>query len=471
MNNKKKLAENPWLIFVVTGWGVALASIDSGIVNVALPTITKQLSNAEILLSQWTVSGYILLICLFLPLSGKLGDIYSRRNVYLSGFMLFTFSSLLCGISFSIQQLILFRCLQGLGASMLLANNQALIITTIPKEKQGKALGINSMITAVGSITGPGLGGLILHYLSWRYIFFVNIPLGITACILGYKILPRIKQKIEIKIDIFGSVLFALGLSSLLLFLTNINSWQWSSWQFLCILTILIVSSFSFFFWEKKITNPMINFALFKTKAFSVSLAMALCVSIALATNNILLPFFLDSQLNLASASIGLIMLIPPIFIVIVAPISGHLADKHKQKFLIGSGLFCLLLALFNQSQLTSDTNIYRIIFSQCLLGIGFGLFQSPNNFKIMTSIPINSISSGNSIAALTRNLGKISGTVSSTVIFAVTQNYLLFKHFEKNHAFSGGFELSLLTAATLILSAIIIFFTHMFKDKQPLSL
>jgi EmrB/QacA subfamily drug resistance transporter len=448
--------KNPWLIFFVTAFAACMASLDVGIVNIALPTITQEIGHNNLLLSQWIISSYLFVICIFVPLAGKLGDIYSRKNIYLIGFVLFTLSSFLCGISATLVQLIIFRSLQGIGAAMIFANNQPIIIATIPHDKQGKALGLNSMMTGLGVIAGPGLGGLILTYFNWSYIFFVNIPFGIIGCLLGLKILPKISQETDKNIDFGGLILFALAMGALLLILTINNKANLFSWRTLLLVAIMISTSIAFYFKEKTAKNPMVDLNLFKNRKFSYSILLVFFVSIVLAVNNVLLPFYLDMQLKMPEKFMGLIMLIPPVFVIILAPICGHLADKAKQNILTFTGLSFIALALGLDGFLNETSFLWFLITCQILFGIGVGLFQSPNNYTIMKSIPDSLLSSGGGIASLMRNFGRIFGTVSGTTIFVLIQSIAL-HHKTKVQAFNWGFSFSLFTAALIMTIALVI--------------
>jgi multidrug resistance protein len=212
-------AVNPWNIFLVIALGVWMATIDAGIVNVALPTFTNHF-HIPITHVQWVVTGYLLVICASLPLFGRLGDIYTRRVIYLLGLFIFLVSSALCGLAWSFWSLVLFRFVQGLGGSMIIGNNQAIILTTFPQGKQGRALGINSMLVAMGLIAGPGLGGLLISLAGWRLIFYINIPIGILACILGYYILPKEPRNASDHVDFPGAVLFAFSICCFILALS-----------------------------------------------------------------------------------------------------------------------------------------------------------------------------------------------------------------------------------------------------------
>lgn len=452
LNNK-----NPWLVFLVTALGVSMSSLDGGIVNVALPTITQQIGHDNILLSQWVVSGYLFVICVFLPLCGRLGDIYSRRTLYFSAFAIFTLSSLACGFATSLPALIIARYVQGLGAAILLANNQALIISHIPKERHGQALGMNTMFAAIGITFGPGLGGLILNYFNWQSIFFVNIPIGLLGCIFCYLVLKREQVRVKEKLDFLGASLFAIAMGMLLVVLTSNHLRQLWSWQMASFLAIAIVAGSAFIIWERNFKYPMIDFQVFRSKTFLLGAGAASIAAIVLSMNNILLPFYLDLQLHLNMVVIGGLMLLSPCVTILLAPLCGYFADHKRADSLVTFGLGSVLVGLLMQAYLNLHSSLLYIAISQIAIGIGFGMFQSPNNYTIMSSLAMKRIGIGNSIASLMRTLGRIGGVVVATAIFVAVQQHWLIAQTNKSAAFFAGFKTVLLIAVGLTACALVI--------------
>ena len=218
--------KNPWLIFSVTAMGTFMATLDSSIVNVALPVITTKLGT-DISLAQWIVAGYLLTISSLLPIFGRAGDMYGQRRLYTSGIVLFTLSSISCGFSWSIWMLIVSRVFQAMGASMMMSNAPAIIALTFKPEERGRALGAIGTVVAMGSIVGPSLGGIIVGTLGWQSIFFINIPIGLLCFVMGRSILPKGEIKDE-TFDFAGAFLFTLSISSLLLTLTHGGKWGWA---------------------------------------------------------------------------------------------------------------------------------------------------------------------------------------------------------------------------------------------------
>lgn len=443
---------NPWLVFWVTSLGVSLASIDGGIVNVALPTLVMQF-HISVSESQWIITSYLIMLCVTLPLAGYLSDLYTRRKIYLLGFWIFTLSSVLCGLSFSFLSLVAFRFLQGIGASMLLGNNQAILMTTFPKEIRGRALGINSMIVAIGSIIGPSIGGFLVGLGDWRYIFFINLPIGLLGSILCIYILPKTQLTTKPdNFDYYGPIFFSIMLITLILMLTYGSPDSWIQSQIKPLAFIFLASSVLFILVEKKAHTPMMDFDLLKNWPFFSGVLVALIMFIGLSTNMLLLPFYLQMQKHLLPQHIGLILLIAPVMIFFIAPMSGYFIDRFNPLIFTTIGLFLMLIGMFSQAWLTQTSSILTVIVDQLFIGIGIGLFSPPNNYTIFFKVPEGKIGFSNSLAALMTNMGKIIGTAAASMIFSTMKI-----HIPGDTGFTLGFRYALLTACLFVVIAIIL--------------
>ena len=247
-----------WMVFGVTSVGTFMATLDSSIVNVALPQVAANL-NVSLPLVQWVVSAYLLTISCLLPLFGRLGDMLGRRQVYSTGLIVFTIGSFFCGASGHIGLLIAARILQAVGSAMLMANAPAIISATFPGPERGRALGLVGRVVALGSMTGPSIGGLLVDTFGWESIFYVNIPVGIIGFIAGYLILPReVRHKSE-KFDYLGALLFAAGMTSFLMVMIHGEEWGWLS-KTVLVLSATAALAFSVFVaHEKRSAFPMID--------------------------------------------------------------------------------------------------------------------------------------------------------------------------------------------------------------------
>lgn len=413
----KNLPYYRWLIFIVTVMGTFMAVLDSSIVNVALPLIAASFG-VELTEVQWVVTAYLLVISSLLPLFGKIGDMYGRRKIYLLGFAIFTIGSLLCSLSSTIWYLVVSRVLQGTGASMLMSNAPAIISVTFPGKERGRVLGMNGTVVALAAMAGPSLGGILVGIFNWKWIFYINLPIGILASLLGYYILPFEKKYAAGTFDFKGAILFALGMTGLLVVLSEGHEWGWNSFitGSIGILSLLLLSTFIWF--EGRIKEPMIDLSLFKRWPFLAGNASGLLSFMAMFSNNMLMPFYLHSVLLLTPTQIGMAITPFPLLMAIAAPLSGYLSERVSPVLLTSGGLGILMLGLFYLATLDAYSTIWHVAIGQGIMGIGNGMFQSPNNNSVLSSVPVRKVGLASGISALMRNVGMVSGTAVAVSVF-----------------------------------------------------
>ncbi|MGL4571924.1 MAG: MFS transporter [Clostridium sp.] len=409
INNKNK-----WLILVVLVTQPFMACLDSSIVNVALPTISSKL-NIEMSSAEWIVSAYLIIISAAILIFGRLGDIKSKSLIFNNGILGFIFGSLLCALSPNIEILVLARIVQAIGAAMIMSTNQGIITDVFPSDERGRALGISGSFVALGSLLGPALGGFIVTYLSWHFIFLINIPIGIIAYYLGKKYLPIENKTIGEAFDSKGATLFAL--TTLLIF-TSIMLGQNLGFTNIYIVLGFIVGIILFILFilvEKKVVSPMLHLKLFKKRTFSLNLFCAFISFAAINTINVIQPFYLSDVLNYSAEQISIVMLFYPLVLFIIAPLSGSLSDKIGSKKLTLAGLFLTAISMYLLSTTDSHTSRTTLILMLSLLGFSNGLFQSPNTNLIMSSVPKDKLGIAGGSNALIRNLGLAFGVSAST--------------------------------------------------------
>jgi EmrB/QacA subfamily drug resistance transporter len=413
----RRLPYYRWLIFSVTVMGTFMAVLDSSIVNVALPLIAASFG-VELTAVQWVVTAYLLVISSLLPLFGKIGDLYGRRKIYLLGFVIFTIGSLLCSLSNSIWFLVASRVLQAVGASMLMSNSPAIVSVTFPGKERGRVLGMNGTVVALASMAGPSLGGILVGLFNWQWIFYINLPIGIFAYLLGYYILPVEEKHSSGTFDFKGAALFAIGMTGLLVVLSEGQEWGWGS---LAIFVTAIVSIviLSIFIWhEGRVLHPMIDLTLFKRWPFLAGNVSGLLSFMAMFTNNMLMPFYLHSVLLLTPTQIGLAITPFPLLMAFAAPVSGYLSEKVSPVILTSGGLGILMSGLLYLSTLDAQSTVWQVVIGQGIMGIGNGMFQSPNNNSVLSSVPASKVGLASGISALMRNVGMVSGTAVAVSVF-----------------------------------------------------
>lgn len=417
------LSHNRWLVLANVALGTFMSTLDGSIANVALPTISEKL-NIPIHNVQWIVTSYLLTICALLPVMGKLSDRFGKSRVYNLGFLVFTAGSALCGFSGSLTGLILSRIVQAVGAACLMSCSQGIIAETFAGGNRGRALGITGTVVSLGSLTGPGIGGLILSSMNWNAIFLINVPIGILGFMAGFSLLPKdkIEQK-KLAFDYLGSALFIIGIVTFLYAISNGEEIGWSNffiWGSIVFSLILLVV---FYFWEQKVQNPMLDFALYRIKAFGIGNMAALLSFMAHFTVVVMMPFYLQNVLGYPPQMTGYAMMTIPLVMAVVAPVSGWLSDKIDFRILTTAGLLVNVVGFALLNTLTTEVPFWAVALHLCIFGLGGGLFQSPNNSSIMGSVPKHKLGTAGGLNALVRNIGMVLGTALSVTLYSIGLN------------------------------------------------
>lgn len=412
----EKIYQNRMIILFSVVLMTFMATLDGSIVNVALPNIAQKLSvNTEAI--AWVVSSYLIVISGTILVFGRLGDMKGKTRIFQYGIILFTIGSLLCGLSNSFLLLIIARSLQGIGAAATMANNQGIITQVFPSNERGKALGISGTFVALGSMAGPPIGGFIIAHLSWKFIFLINVPIGIIVFILANRNLPKPQQARNEKLDGKGAALFAVSIVSLFTSLIMGEDYGYSNPAILVGLIGAVITFVIFILLERKTQDPLLQLSLFRNRLFSLSIFCAFISFVSISCSMIIQPFYLQNVLKYSPAVTGLIMVVYPLVMSVIAPISGHLSDKIGSEFLTFIGLVASSFGLFLMSTLNEHSNIPVMIIFIVIMSLGNALFQSPNTSLIMANAPRHMLGISGSVNALIRNLGMISGTTLSILI------------------------------------------------------
>ena len=398
-----------WYVMAAVAMSIFLGTIDGSIVNIALPTLVKEL-NTDFATVQWVVLAYLLGISTLILSTGRLGDMIGKKPVYTTGFVIFTAGSVLCGLAPTVYWLIAFRVVQAVGASMTMALGIAIVTEAFPPSERGKALGIGGAIVSVGIVIGPTLGGLIIDALSWRWIFYVNLPIGIIGTLMAIRFVPNFKPTGRQKFDFLGAITLFVSLLALLLALTMGQQLGFSDSRIVLLVGVWLVFMIAFILIEWHISQPMIDLRLFKNSLFSVNLVTGFITFVAIAGAIILMPFYLENILGYEPRQVGFFLAIVPIGLGIVAPISGSMSDRFGTRPITVIGLMFLVVGYLAMSTLSSQTTIVGYILRLLPVGLGMGIFQSPNNSAIMGSAPRERLGVVSGLLAVTRTLGQTTG-------------------------------------------------------------
>ena len=400
---------NKWLSFAAIACGVFLATVDGSIVNVAMPTMVREL-HSNFPTVQWVVLGYLLTLALLLPLVGRVADMYGKKHIYTLGFIFFTVASLLCGLAPSVGWLIAARVLQAFGASMVMALGPALVAESFPAEERGKAMGLIGTVVSLGVIAGPTIGGVLIDHLSWHWIFFVNLPVGILGAVLGFKYIPSMLQRKESGFDIPGSLALLTFLLCLLLGLTHGQTAGFLHWQVLSLFAVSILALVAFLRIEAKALFPVIDLRLFRHNEFSAGLAVGSMIFTGFSGTMFLLPFYLENVRGLSPSLTGLALIVHPIALGIVAPFAGVAADRWGPRRITLLGLALLVGGCVGLTTLGPETTVLGYILRIMPIGLGFGLFQSPNNSAILSAAPREHWGVASGLLSISRVFGQVAG-------------------------------------------------------------
>lgn len=395
-----------------------MATLDSSIVNVALPVMAKKL-NVSLSSIEWIIASYTIIICATILFFGRLGDILGKSKVFSSGTILFTIGSLMCGLCHSFSALVLCRIIQGVGASAYMANNHGIITETFSKTERGKALGILVAAVALGTMAGPSLGGFIVSVLNWNYIFLVNVPIGIIVFLLGLKYLPKCEKSNE-SIDIKGAILQFAGTAFLFGAFIKAQQVGMKNPFIIAAIFIAIVLITLFIKLEVRAQQPLLELTIFRNRLFSLSLFCALISYVCIAASTIILPFYFQDAVKLSPGKTGLFLMLSPFILAVLSPINGIISDKIGPHILALIGLLLMAGGFFMMSFLTEHSLlIYTAIFVS-VMAVGQSMFQPANNLLIMSNCPKNKLGISGSINSLVRNLGQLVGiTLSTTLLYS----------------------------------------------------
>ncbi|HEY6001225.1 MAG TPA: MFS transporter [Anaeromyxobacter sp.] len=429
-----------WFVLGTVLLGATMSALDVSIVNVAMPTLTGTFG-VSMSVVEWVAMAYMLTLTVFLPLFGRLADVYGRSKLYNIGFIVFSIGSVLCGAATSAGFLIAARVVQAIGAGLLQANSVALITQAFPASERGRAIGIQGAVQAVSMAIGPFVGGMLIAAVGWRAIFFVNIPIGVVGTMAALFILPRTpRAKTRERVDYLGAALFAAGLALLVLGLNEGGKLGWNSPRIVGYLAAggaLLVATIAT---ELKVEHPLVDLRLFRNSTFLLGNVTGMASYFVLFAVMFLMPFYLQKVLGYGSELTGSLLMPVPLAMGIVAPFSGHISDKLGSRLMTTTGMLVSAIACFHLLSLGASENMSLLLASLVLLGVGMGLFTPPNNSAIMGSAPTDKLGVAGGVLNMMRSLGLIFGVDVSGAIFTTLEHrYLADNGFPNvRHVFSN---------------------------------
>ncbi len=408
----------PQLVLFNICLGFFMAALNQRALLVSLPTLTR-LFQTDLSTIQWTLLAYDLtLIGLVLTL-GRLGDLFGRKRIYASGYLLFVLGSILCGLSQSPAQLIAFRILQGIGGSMLVANGRAILMVAFPADQRGKALGFSSMAYHVGFLTGPTLGGFLVDTVGWRWNFFVNIPFALLGAYLAWKILSGAEtQTRRFKIDLQGAILLLVTNTFFLYAMNRLPHVGLDHPIFLSSIFASAVGLVSFIWTELRAETPILSLSLFRSRLFSAANLSLFFITSTQSAITFLMPFYLQIIMGYTATQMGWIIITNSVVIVIMAPLAGWLSDRLGSRLLCTLGAAFIVTGQYFIASLTLDSTAIRIMLPLVLTGLGWGAFNSPNQSAMLGSVPRDKIGAASGMSVTTARIGGATGTALSATLF-----------------------------------------------------
>jgi MFS transporter, DHA2 family, multidrug resistance protein len=417
--NAWRPAVNPWIIALAVTLATFMEVLDTSIANVALPHIAGSLSAGQDE-STWVLTSYLVSNAIVLPLSGWLSSIIGRKNFYMGCVALFTVSSFLCGLAPNLATLIICRVLQGAGGGGLQPSEQAILADTFPPAKRGMAFAVYGVAVVTAPAIGPTLGGWITDNFTWRWIFFINIPVGILSILLTSRLIqdpPYFKRRklSETKIDYIGLGFVALGLGTLQVVLDKGQREDWFESHFIVILSIICAASLIFVvFWEWTHKDPIIDLHLFRDRTFGISNLLMFMLGFALLGSTLLLPLFMQTMLGYTAQQSGMALMPGGFAIMLLLPLVGFLLSRYSPRWLLVFGLVVLSASLFNMTRFDLEIDFRTTAVARMFQAVGMAFLFVPINTAAYAFLPREKNNAASGLMNLARNIG---GSVGISVV------------------------------------------------------
>jgi EmrB/QacA subfamily drug resistance transporter len=445
-----------WWTLVAVSFGLFMIMLDNTVVNVALPSIRQDLgiSISEL---EWVVNAYALTFGVLLLSGGKLADLLGRRRIFIAGLVIFTGASLWCGLAGSAGSLIAARSVQGVGAALLNPATLSIITATFPPRQRGTAIGIWAGISALSLAIGPMVGGILTERISWSWIFFVNIPVGILAIVAARLFVDETKDTSrEQRLDLPGLATSALGLFALTYALIETNTHPWGSTRVLGLLGLAAVSLAAFVVLELRQRIPMLDLSLFRNPTFSGANATMGLLGVAMFGVFFYNSLFIQNILGYSAIQTGATFLPMTVLIMLVAPMAGRFTDRVGPRWLMGTGMTLLTVSLLLFATLDENSTFWAILPGLIVGGLGMGITMAPTTAAAMGSVPVDKAGVGSAVINSMRQVGGSLGiAVMGTVVATSVSVGLLNPAYPAQ--FVDGYHRALLVGAAILLAGAVV--------------
>jgi EmrB/QacA subfamily drug resistance transporter len=405
-------------VILLVGTGLFMTTLDASIVNIGLPSIARALGTTLNGAIEWVIIGYLVVAAALLLTFGRLSDMVGRTPIWTAGLALFTLASGLCGAAPSLTSLIAARVFQGAGAALMLATSTAILTDAVRPAERGRALGWSAVAIAVGTSAGPTLGGLITEHLSWRWIFYVNVPVGLGALVATLHLLPRKTGRGRGRFEPVGALLLAVGVALINLGLSFGGEWGWTSPRLLGALALGASAVAGAVLADHHASDPVIDLRLFHHPVFTSAIGSMMLSMLALFSVSFLMPFYFEELRGFSTAHSGWLLTPLPLAIAVVAPIAGEVADRFGSRLIAPLGMATTAMALALLARLDAASSTWDIAWRLGLAGIGQGLFQAPNTRSLMEAAPATEQGEASGLLATARLTGQASSIAVAGAVF-----------------------------------------------------
>ncbi len=415
---------NPWIIALVVTLATFMEVLDTSIANVALPHIAGSLSAGQDE-STWILTSYLVSNAIVLPLSGWLSSIMGRKRFYMGCVVIFTMSSFLCGLAPNLGMLIVFRILQGAGGGGLQPSSQAILVDTFPHAKRGMAFAVYGIAVVTAPAVGPTLGGWITDDFSWRWIFFINIPVGILSLLLTQRLIQdppyfRRRKLSETKIDYIGLGLVALGLGTLQVIFDKGQREDWFESHFIVWLSVISAAALIFaILWEWHCKDPIVDLHLFRERTFAAANFLMFMLGFALLGSTLLLPLFMQTLLGYTAERSGMALSPGGFAIMLMMPLVGYLVSRYNPRWLMLFGLATLSFSLFHMTTFDLGVDFHSVVMARIYQSAGMAFLFMPINIAAYAFLPREKNNAAAGLMNLARNIGGSFGISFVTTMLA----------------------------------------------------
>ena len=401
------------LAMVAIMTATAMAVIDGTVVNIALPSMAHAF-NVPAATTIWVANGYLLAAAMTLMIFSSLATRIGFRRLFVGGVSLFTLASLGCALAPSLDVLVAMRVVQGVGGAATLSIGPAIYRTVFPTRLLGRTLGLNALLVALATAVGPAFGGAVLWLASWPWLFAINLPLGIAAALLGWRYVPGQRASSGEPFDYLGAVLSAVTMGAAIMATGAARAPEAGAY------TLLMVAAGAAFIWrQRRAPVPLLPLEIFKYLRFSLAALTSLTAFVSQGIAILSLPFLFQNAYGYDVLGAALLFTAWPVGIILAAPQAGRLADRHPPAVLSTIGLGLLTLGLVLMALLPADAGTFGILWRECLCGVGFGFFQSPNNREMLANVPRERSGNASGVLAIARTFGQCLGAALVAVVLA----------------------------------------------------